>query len=127
MKQKINDNQADFKCSKEMRLSNEYLPPFEECDVDDGGVVVDKLEGEQFEGDTVVVLLLGTQALHVSQPESKPVVDLQSNIVYNHQNYLNKCSAITIIVSTSNLIFIQSTDLVTLKAKYELKLKAIPL
>lgn len=82
-----------------------HLPPFEECDVDDGGVVVDKLEGEQFEGDAVVVLLLGTQALHVCQPESQPVVDLQSNI-YNDQNYLNKCSAITVIVSTCNLNFI---------------------
>lgn len=66
-----------------------HLPPFEECDVEDGGVVVDKLEGEQFKGDAVVVLLLGTQALHVCQPESQPVVDLQSN-THKELNYLNE-------------------------------------
>lgn len=66
-----------------------HLPPFEECNVDDGGVVVDKLEGEQFEGDAVIILLLGTQAFQVCQPESQPVVDLQSN-AHKEQNYLNE-------------------------------------
>ena len=31
---------------------------FEECDVDDGGVEVDKLEDEDFEGEIVVILCL---------------------------------------------------------------------
>ena len=32
--------------------------PFEECNVDDGGVEVDKLEDEDFEGEIVVILCL---------------------------------------------------------------------
>ena len=30
--------------------------PFKECDVDDGGIKVDKLEDEDFEGEIVVIL-----------------------------------------------------------------------
>ena len=34
--------------------------PFEEGDVDDGGIKIDELEDEDFEGEIVVILSLGS-------------------------------------------------------------------
>ena len=52
------------------------LPALEEGNVDDGRVVVDKLEGEELDVDAVVVLTLGAQALKVRQPHRYSRVDL---------------------------------------------------
>ena len=36
------------------------LPPFHKSNIDNGRVVVDKLQGEEFEGDAVIILFLCT-------------------------------------------------------------------
>ena len=53
------------------------VPSFEESDVDDGREVVTELQGEQLEGDAVVVLALSPQALQVGQPERQVAIDLK--------------------------------------------------
>ena len=53
------------------------VPSFEESDVDDGREVVTELQGEQLEGDAVVVLTLSPQALQVGQPERQVAINLK--------------------------------------------------
>lgn len=57
--------------------SNVHRPSFEKGDVDNGGKVVDKLKGKQFDGDTIVIFTLSTKTFPVCEPECKVAIDLK--------------------------------------------------
>lgn len=64
------------------------MPSFEERNVEEGGIVVDKLEDVKLQCDTVIIFRLSTQALPVSQHNRKFRVKLhkknQSKQKQNH-------------------------------------------
>ena len=56
-------------------------PSFEERDVEDGRVLVEKLEHEYFECQMVLVFYLGPMRLPLGQCFSHPCIDLHKNIL----------------------------------------------
>ena len=59
-----------------------HQPALEESDVDEGGVVVDKLEDVDLVTKTVVVVLLRPQALPLSQSHRQLLVNLVTFVAF---------------------------------------------
>ncbi len=59
-----------------------YIPSLEESNVEDGGVVVNKLEQEHLEGEAILIVWVCTWTLQVGQPLRYFLVHLENNITF---------------------------------------------